>query len=188
MDRRKALKHIGLLSGGIVMLPSCDFSKENVSRAMNKLKVTETQETLLEELVDAIIPATEIPGARELKVTDFVWVMVDDCVEKEVQNAFMSGLDRFKDEFKRVNGMSFDASVQNDRVRGLEILAQGESEATRNADRDVATLVELAKAFAILGFNKSEYIMSEVMPYTLVPGKNPECRPVNPNERINTNA
>ena len=170
------------------MLPSCDFSKENVTRVMNKLKVTETQEILLEELVDTIIPSTEIPGARELEVDDFVWVMVDDCLDKDVQNAFMSGLDKFRDEFKRVNEMSFDASGQNDRVRGLEKLAQGEPEATQNPYRDVATLVEITKAFAILGFNKSEYIMSEVMPYSLVPGKNPECRPLNPNDKINTNA
>ena len=49
-------------------------------------------------------------------------------------------------------------------------------------------MIEIAKAFTILGFNKSEYIMTEVMPYTLIPGKNPTCRNLDPNEKINANA
>ena len=186
MDRRKALKHIGLLSGGMVLLPSCDLSKENVSRVMNKLKVTESQEALLAELVDTIIPESEIPGAKSLKVADFVWVMVDDCLDESIQEPFLSGLDQFKSRFREINGTGFDNASQDDRAMGLKTLLNQPS--STDPDDPVAAMIEIAKSFTILGFNKSEYIMTEVMPYTLIPGKNPECRNLDPNEKINTNA
>jgi len=186
MDRRKALKHIGLLSGGMVLLPSCDLSKENVSRVMNKLKVTESQEALLAELVDTIIPESEIPGAKSLKVADFVWVMVDDCLDERIQESFLSGLDQFKSRFREINGTGFDNASQDDRAMGLKTLLNQPS--STDPDDPVAAMIEIAKSFTILGFNKSEYIMTEVMPYTLIPGKNPECRNLDPNEKINTNA
>ncbi len=186
MNRRKALKHIGLLSGGVVLLPSCDLSKENVSRVMNKLKVTETQESLLAKIVDTIIPESEIPGARALNVADFVWVMVDDCLDQSIQETFLIGLDQFKRRFKEINDKVFDNASQDERAGGLKTILQEESSA--DADSPVAALIEIAKAFTILGFNKSEYIMTEVMPYTLIPGKNPSCRNIDPNEKINTNA
>ena len=67
MDRRKALKNLGLISGGLLVLPSCDFSKENVSRVMNNLELTDSQESLLKNLVEAYIPETDIPGGIGLK-------------------------------------------------------------------------------------------------------------------------
>ena len=68
MDRRKALRNIGLLSGGLILLPACDLSKENVTRVMNKFEVTEKQETLLKDLVATLIPEIEIPGAGSLEI------------------------------------------------------------------------------------------------------------------------
>lgn len=186
MDRRKALKQIGLLSGGMILFPSCDLSKENVSRVMNKLEVTENQERLLAALAEAIIPESEIPGARTLNVADFVWVMVDDCLDEDTQKSFMTGLDEFKGRFSEINGSSFDKSGQDERARGLQSIVERES--STDGNDAVATMLEIAKACTILGYNKSEYVMTEIMPYTLIPGKNPECRTLDPNEKINTNA
>jgi hypothetical protein len=186
MDRRKALKQIGLLSGGMVLLPSCDLSKENVSRVMNKLELNQAQDALLAELVDVIIPESEIPGAKALNVTEFVWVMVDDCLDQATQRSFLSGLEGFKGHFKEVNGYDFDSSDPVQSARGLEKVIL--SETTRETVQDVAAMIEVTKAFTILGFNKSEYIMTEVMPYSLIPGKNPECHSHDPNEKINANA
>ena len=185
MDRRKALKQIGLLSGGMILFPSCDLSKENVSRVMNKLEVTENQEKLLAALVEAIIPESEIPGAGTLNVADFVWVMVDDCLDEDTQKSFISGLNEFEGRFAKINGSSFDKSGQDERAHGLRSIVEQES--TYEND-PVVGMIEIAKAYAILGYNKSEYIMTEIMPYTLIPGKNPICRTLDPNEKININA
>ena len=63
----------------------------------------------------------------------------------------------------------------------------GENSAEETPE-DVKYFIEVSKSFAILGFMKSEYMMTEVMPYSLVPGKPPVCRTIVPNEQININA
>ena len=45
--------------------------------------------------------------------------------------------------------------------------------------------IEISKSYAIVGFMRSEYVMTEVMPYSLVPGKPPVCRTIDTNEKIN---
>ena len=185
MDRRKALRNLGLLSGGLILLPACDLSKENVTRVMNKFEVTEKQEALLKELVATMIPETEIPGAGSLAVHDFVWVMADDCLEKEVQDSYVRGLQSFRGSFGKIAGQDFEGSEQAERVEGLKALMEAGGEAEVG---DVQNFIEITKAFASLGYTQSEYFMTEVMPYTLIPGKNPECRTVQPNEKINVNA
>ena len=44
MDRRKALLNLGILTGGMVLLPSCDFTEEQVSLSLNKLRITASEE------------------------------------------------------------------------------------------------------------------------------------------------
>lgn len=186
MDRRKALKQIGLLSGSVVLLSACDVSKENVSRVMNKLRITDAQEALMEKLIDTIIPETDIPGALSLKVADFVWVMADDCLNEDLQGSFLSGLEQFKSRFKAVIGSDFDEAGQPERVRGMSSILKDNPASEPNDD--VVAFIEITKAFSILGFTKSEYFMTEVMPYTLIPGKNPQCKTIDPNQKINANA
>jgi hypothetical protein len=164
MDRRKALKQLSLLSGGLILLPSCDFSKEEITRAMNNLEVTPTQESLLSDLVDFIIPETNIPGGQSLELDKFVWVMVDDCLPKKQQEVFLKGLSTFE----KVGFSSIKT----------ETPATGE----------VLYLIETTKSFATLGFMQSEFVMTELMPYALVPGKPPVCRTIDPNDQININA
>lgn len=185
MDRRKALRRIGLLSGGLILFPGCDLTQENVTRVMNKFEVTDKQETLLKELVATLIPETDIPGAAGLNVQDFVWVMTDDCLEEDVQESYLRGLQNFTGSFRKTAGQDFDESKQAERVAGLNALMEAGND---GEVEDVQNFIEITKAFSILGYTQSEYFMTEVMPYTLIPGKNPECRTVQPNEKINVNA
>lgn len=185
MDRRKALRRIGLLSSGLILFPGCDLTQENVTRVMNKFEVTDKQEALMKELVASLIPETEIPGAGHLNVQDFVWVMADDCLEEDLQDSYLRGLQGFNNSFGKAAGKDFDGSEQGERIAGLNALMEAGSD---GEVEHVQNFIEITKAFVILGYTQSEYFMTEVMPYTLIPGKNPECRTVYPNEKINVNA
>ncbi len=175
MDRRKALKQLSLLSGGLILLPSCDFSKEEVTRAMNNLEVTQAQESLLNHLVDLMIPETDTPGGKSLGLDKFVWVMVDDCLSGKQQDVFIKGLSKLeKVGFSNLK---------------TEVLATGEDEgSSKQMPDELRYLIETSKSFATLGFMQSEYVMTEVMPYALVPGKPPVCRTIDVNDQININA
>jgi hypothetical protein len=87
MKRRIALKQLGLITAGAMILPTCVKEVREVSIALKNIALTGDQETLLAEFVGTIVPKTDIPGASELKVHEFVLRMVDDCHDKEVGNS-----------------------------------------------------------------------------------------------------
>ena len=188
MNRRKALKILGILSGGIVLLSSCDFSKEKVSLVLNKLNITSSQENLMKELVATIIPDGEISGAEKLMVHDFVWIMVDDCLEADQQDSYLKGLENFDTDIKKLEGKTFLSLVEEDRVNVLGLIEASKEKSLDNISKDLINFVEISKYFAILGYMQSEYIMTDIMPYSLVPGTYGACESIDNSKRINVNA
>jgi len=184
MNRRKAIKQLGLLTGGMVLLPSCNLSEEKVVRAMNRLRVTTSQEQLMQEIVACIIPEGKLPGALQLNVPDFVWVMADDCLAEEQQEQFMQGLNGFDEQIRALYDEEFMDLEDPEKLAALKVL---EDPGEAMVWKEVTFFVKKAKEFSILGFMQSEYIMTEVMPYPLIPGKNPACQTIDPQQRINVN-
>ena len=72
MKRRSALKNIGLITGGLLLFPSCAISDEKVSIILNKLKIDADQEALLKSIVDTMIPEGEILGGLSAKSHNFI--------------------------------------------------------------------------------------------------------------------
>lgn len=184
MDRRRALVNLGILSGGLILLPSCEFSKEKASIALNNLKISASQESLLKEIIASIIPKGEIPGALELNVDEFVWIMVDDCLTRDNQEKFLKGLDSFNDAVTKQSGKSFNKFSEKERVQVLKSMEEN-NPIDENDTGD--EFLKILKQLSVFGYMRSEYIMTEVMPYSLVPGKYGTCETIDPNKRINLN-
>ncbi len=191
MNRRKALKNLGLIAGGIILLPSCDFSDEKVSIILNKLQISIEEEKLLQEIVATILPEGEIPGAKSLKVSDFVWVMIDDMLSDKKQKSFMNGLKLFDVKVRELRKNSFTDLSENDKLIVLKDLLNGNTHKDKiekkNDLKDVKRFLQAVKYYATWGFMQSEYIMTEIMPYQLVPGTYGSCETIETNKRININ-
>ena len=191
MNRRKALKNLSLITGGIFLLPSCNFSDEKVSIILNKLQITVEEEKLLQEIVATIIPEGEIPGARSLEVPNFVWVMIDDMLSDKKQKSFMNGLKMFDPMVKEQKKSSFIDLSENDRLSILNGLLNGEIIKDKSENKkdlkDLRSFVKAVKYYAILGYMQSEYIMTKIMPYQLIPGSYGSCETIETNKRVNIN-
>jgi len=188
MDRRQALKNLGLISGGIFLLPSCDFSDEKVSIILNKLHITPEEENLLKEVVATIIPEGEMPGARSLDVHNFIWVMIDDCLPKKKQDSFMNGLKLFTKHVQQLRNTSFSSLTENNRLTVLkDLLNKNDKSGEKNDLRSIRRFIQAVKYYGTWGFMQSEYIMTEVMPYQLVPGTYGSCEKIDNNKRVNIN-
>ena len=185
MDRRKALINMGLLTGGVMLFPSCDFSEEKVSLTLNKLSITESQEALMKKLVATILPEGNIQGASSINLQDFVWIMVDDCMEEASQKSYINGLQNFNDRFEEIAGKSFESLDQEGRVEVLGNLLKGRENGAGPEELDLINFLETTKQFSIWGYMTSEYIMTEVMPYTLIPGTYGPCETIDKSKRIN---
>ena len=191
MNRRIALKQLGILTGGMVLLPSCNFSQEKISLAHNKLQITVKQEVLLQDIVSAFIPEGEIPGARSLEVYNFVWVMVGDCMEKERQISFLRGLNLFDAAVEEIEGEPFSELNEKKQISVLRQLVEidvlKEKDAPGKNTEDIQNFINTSKYYTVWGFMQSKYIMTEIMPYQLVPGTYGNCETIDKNKRINVN-
>lgn len=167
MNRRIALKHLALISGGLVMIPSCDFSSDDILAAYENLKVTASQNKLLGEISNTIIPAGEIKGALDIEVPDFILVMVNDCMTSENQTLFTTGLAAFPEYVKNTAGKKYDKLSTKEKEE--LILAGTKLEGDENMA--LTYFLNSTKRFTIQGYMASEYIQSEIMPYSLIPGE-----------------
>ncbi|WP_099368166.1 gluconate 2-dehydrogenase subunit 3 family protein [Sphingobacterium sp. 1.A.4] len=150
MNRRTALKQFFVLAGGIWIASSCDFSAEAPSIALKQIKLTKADEELLAELLETIIPKTDSPGAKDLKLHLFVMKMVDDCESPENQEAFLKGL---KAVPKPQN------NPQTELMSYLEGLPKDD------------VFLRILKRRGIQGYKNSEYVMKNKLIYELVPGR-----------------
>ncbi|MCU0358052.1 MAG: gluconate 2-dehydrogenase subunit 3 family protein [Cyclobacteriaceae bacterium] len=170
MDRREVLKNLALLTGGAMLVPSCNFSKEDILSAYNNLQITPSLHTLLAGIADTIIPAGNLKGAADLNVQDFILVMVNDCLPADQQQTFSSGLASFNDWCKKTGGSTFGKLSSEKKTEviltGLSLDEKSEDETVKS----IRTLLRITKRFTIQGFMMSEYIMTEVKPYKIIPG------------------
>lgn len=172
MNRRIALRHLALISGGLALIPSCDFSSDDILAAYENLKVTASQKLLLGSISDTIIPAGELKGALELEVPDFILVMVNDCMSEENQKLFSTGLTAFPDFAKNTAGKKYDklsTKEKEDLIQtGLDL--QPEENPEGEKDKAVSYFLNTTKRLTMQGYMASEYIQTEIIPYSLIPG------------------
>jgi hypothetical protein len=166
MDRRSALKYLGIASAAAVMLPSCIQDEKKLSIALNNLKISGHEEELVAAIASSLIPLTDTPGAKEVDAHLFTFVMIDDCHPKEEQEKFLSGMRAFDDDVKKLVGKSFMKSSAEERMAILEKL-QDEKAALTD---DARIFYEMTKRYIIQGYLSSKHFLTNVKPYQHVPG------------------
>jgi hypothetical protein len=185
MNRRSLLKHLMLISGSLTIMP--ELSAAKILSAYDELQVTEIQQKLLRKLVDTLIPKTDLKGADELGVHDFVLVMVNDCLKAADQERFMSGLREFEYQTKARHSTYFS---EMDHLSAERAIAEIIGTDTGGDKRLEATryFLKTSKQYAVQGYLNSEYVMTELMPYQLIPGPvfNGKKKIV-PEQRVNIN-
>lgn len=168
MNRRTALKQLAIIGGGMVLLPSCKFSREGASIALDNLDIDRAQENLLADLVETFIPATDIPGGKELKLHHFVLVMVDDCRGPEDQKLFEKGLGQIETIADRQYSNSFAECTSRQKENIVAGVLNGK-------DNETKQFLTLVKRYTVEGFLQSKYVLSEIEHYQLVPGHFDGC-------------
>lgn len=150
MNRRSALRQMFILAGGVLIATSCNLSSDSPTIALQQIHLNRADEDFLAELVEAIIPATDSPGGRDLNLHLFVMKMVDDCASPQEQQQFIEGLKA---------AQSVRGKAEQDQRAYLADLPSD--------DVFAATL----KRRTIQGYKNSEYIMKNKLVYELVPGR-----------------
>ncbi len=169
MRRRSALKNLMAL-GGLVSLPAwaSRWTPESIGRVAT-LSVSE--EELLAEIVETIIPETNTPGAKSLKVHHFVMRMIKDCSGEAAQANLTQGLVLTDQLAKQVHSQAFVACDVKQRTQLLTNMSQ-------STDLVAKQFVEMVKNLTIRGYQNSEYVMVNILGYNMAPGFYHGCVPV----------
>ena len=101
MDRRFAIKQLGLSSIGAMLSPALLSAMESCTSApvndYPRLKLSYEQDLLLQELVEIIIPTTDTPGAKVAGVNRYIDRVLDKVRNEEEAALFLSSLQEMLD-------------------------------------------------------------------------------------------
>jgi len=201
MDRRKALKNMGLAMGYTVATPTMISIMQSCKSEPSNLWVPEfftvDEGGILTKIVDIILPKTETPSASEVNVDLFIDKFINEVLKKEEQNLVKMAMNKFMakvltnskketitdltaNDLEPVLAASLKISSE-DRTTKLKLI-----KATRKAlaagkalALDDETLcyayADKIRDLTILGYRTSEYIGEEVLAYLPVPGEYIGC-------------
>lgn len=172
LSRRRVLKNLVFVTAGMALVPSCMSDRSKSSLLLKNISINADDEALMADLCETILPKTNTPGARDLSAHLYVLMMVDDCRKKEDQEKFIKGLDAFKKLSKQTIGKDFIKADQAERKKLLNtILAKIDEENELNA------FVKMTKGLTIQSYTSSEFFLTKVQVYELVPGRYHGCVP-----------
>jgi hypothetical protein len=172
MNRRSGIKTLIIISAGAAILPSCLQNRKKSSLALKNIKINDKEEELLSELGDTIIPKTGTPGAKDVSAHLFALMMIDDCYPPDDQDKFVKGLKEFE-EFSKKKFASFTECTPSQRT---ELIKSVENK--NDISENIAFFYNTMKRLTIQAFITSEYYLTKVQVYKLVPGKFYGCVPV----------
>lgn len=164
MNRRVALKNALLIVSGSILVPPSLRGDKDPSIPLSQLRIDAEGEDLLAEVVDTLIPETDTPGAKALRVHLFVMLMVNDCHSPEEQRAFAQGLGELDGYSKRKTGKGFADWGARERVELLESLKQKEE-----VSASLWSFNQILRKRAIQGYSESQYVMTHVLPHRMIP-------------------
>lgn len=173
LNRRTAIKQLLVVSAGAWLVPSCMEDRTKGSFLLKNFSLSATQENLLAEIAETIIPKTSTPGAKDVYAHQFVMKMMDDCATKEDQQNFVKGLDAFADFAEKTAGTSFMKATPAQRSGVLEAIEKNIS-----ADSNEVKFYRKMKSLTVRGYTSSQYFLTQVQVYNIIPGSFKGCVPV----------
>ena len=168
MDRRKAIRNLTIVSGGIITLPQWMVSCGASDTTVHHSSFSTGEQNTLASIADTIIP-TGIPiaigsiGALSVGVDKFLQKLIDDCYEKEVQDNVKAQLKGLEESAKTVHHRPYTDCTQAEREELLLKLSSSENKAEKD-------FFNLMKSETIRGFNTSQKVMTEYLGYKIAPG------------------
>lgn len=175
MERREALKYVGLITGGTLIssqlfILGCKPNHTSENDSPNEI-LNANQIALLNDIGEIIIPTTDTPGAKAANVGFMMSVNIRDCYGKEKQDSFVNGLGLlnhksrsfFKDDFSNISN--------EDKVSLITELDSEVYDSTKKNEDDIHIFYRITKELTLLGYFTSEICLTKHLEYIPIPTK-----------------
>ena len=161
--RRKALKNIGLLTGGMLSITySCNIIPE-ISYT-NLPLIDSKQQELIAVICNLLLPNKSetfpTPESRE----HFVLSMVNDCLDGKERMKFLNGFKTFQIEILKNKERSFKDIFLEDQVNFI-------AKYINEKKSEIGVFLNHLKYYSILHFETSENYMKSYLKFEFMPGR-----------------
>ena len=186
MDRRRVLKKIGYGSAAMIvspqvinMLHSC---KSNVNKYL-PIFFANNQFQFVSKIMDLVIPKTDVPGAIELKLPEFldnyIVVVMNQNDKETILRRTNNFIKLILNEAKKNSSMEINSNDLNTQLKKylLASVKQIESweEATKSQELEVYNYLIQIRSLTLNAFRLNEYIGEKVLAYDPIPGERKVC-------------
>ncbi|AIZ41175.1 gluconate 2-dehydrogenase subunit 3 family protein [Cellulophaga baltica] len=201
MDRRIALKNIGLSLGYVVATPTLislvQSCNEQTAVEWTPDFLSKEEGAALHKLVDIILPKTDTPSASEVNVHVFIDKFAKEIMEVEEQNFLRMSMSKFLSKAVADSGKETIADLtaedlepvlasafkvtKEDEVKNFKMINTYnkaiENGETPELDDTVSrfAFANNLRGMVIWGYKTSEYVGEEVLAYLPVPGEYIGC-------------
>jgi len=201
MKRRTALKTISIgvgvtVTGSALMgvLSSC--RSETKSTGWQPSYLSPRDASLVTEIADIILPATETPGAKEVGVIVYMDGMIDQVYKAKDKEKFAAGLADFKNKIGSYKEDDDSYDIDREEISGLvhEFLGKYKQEEWDDFNGmvygdppddlaelekySISSFLKSVKDLSIAAYFGSEIIGTEHLSYLPVPGEYLGCIPL----------
>ncbi|MEM1324936.1 MAG: gluconate 2-dehydrogenase subunit 3 family protein [Bacteroidota bacterium] len=198
MDRRRALKNIGLSLGGLTisstvagLLQSC---QSNAAVIWTPTFFSQAEAEIVAKTLEVILPVTEdIPGALDLNLAQFIDGYMKVIPPEEERLAFKAGIEQYLTTTLETTGkkeavdltledidgrLAYYLKATDDQKKTWSVelgAAQQEDGAVPSPDAANFGILKSLRGKGIDAFKMNEYIGEEVMAYSPIPGQQKGC-------------
>ncbi len=177
MDRRKALRNIGTGIGAIAVTPAVVslFQSCQTTVTYTPLFIPKDDFKIVSNLMEMIIPKTDIPGAIELKLPEFVDAYIDAVWDEKRKTDFTETWETFISASSKAAGKenANDLSTADWDAQLAKYLKPGNDVP---ADEILASqFVNQLRSLTVNAFKTNEFIGEEVLAYAPIPGEQKGC-------------
>ena len=176
MDRRKALKNIGTGFGAIAVTPTLVSLFQSCQSAATYAPAyfSSSDFEKISNLMELIIPATDIPGAIELKLPEFTDGYIAAVWDEDRQGKFAEGWKAFLTASAAISGKGVDQMNASDWDAILSKYLKQGSEIS-DVEKDAASFASQLRSLSVNAFKTNEFIGENVLAYAPVPGEQRGC-------------
>lgn len=185
MERRKAIKNSALFIGATLsstmlttMLQSC---QEQDRLNWQPVFFTAEQAVVVSEITEMILPRTETPGAKDLKVDVFVDLMLKETLSPSDQEHVLKGYNRFTATCQEMFGKSFLGLNNEEKAEVLKKVGEETNTfvptvwGSKLIKQEPLDFYRRVKQFTLVGYFTSEEIGKNVLRFDPIPGEYLGC-------------
>lgn len=197
MDRRGALKGLGLSLGYLISVPTAIGVLESCSgneSSWTAVFFNEVEKNMMDKLVDIILPASDTPGGLELNLPQFVDMMCQDTLNETDKKYFHEGsqlfADSFEEDYAKKIGSAQSGDLKKHLSRYFDLEQSVQEQVVLTQYKEYEELSEPEKTdykiykyligvrnLSLLGYFTSEKIGKEVLNFDPIPGVYLPCIP-----------